>query len=184
MNGRSGALERLLLTEPDDYVRLHLGLRELRELYLDLVRAFVPPNPQFERERIIASLPQPREVCFVFGLLSEGENEAALLLELVDAERRADPEAPVDHLEDEAWYYLRTSIDTAWQLDDDPPSALAALVYLHIVLAERLEELRASSRPSLAAEGDAERRPLLEALRASFRAASRAAQGGPSKAAR
>ena len=41
---------------------------------------------------------------------------------------------------------LRTSIDAQWQLDDGEPSAPAALAYLFIVLAERLEDLRAAPR--------------------------------------
>jgi hypothetical protein len=146
-------------------------LPELDALFRDLVRAAVPPNPQFERERIILQTRCPRELVFLLGLLSEGENEAALLLELIDSVNAAEPDAPVGHILDEAWYYLRTSIDAQWQLDDGEPSAAAALAYLFIVLAERLADLRAAARPAEAyrATAEPERAELLRSLREEFR---------------
>lgn len=158
-----------LASEPE---RLRTGLPRLAALLRDLLRAALPANPQFERERIIAQAPNPRELVFLLGLLSEGENEAALLLDLVDSVNAAEPGAPVGHMIDEAWYYLRTSIDSQWQLDDGEPSAGAALAYLYAVLSERLDRLRAA--PPSAAEAhntseEPDRVGLLRSLRDEFR---------------
>lgn len=149
--------------------RLRTGLPQLHALFRDLIRAAVPPNPQFERERIIADAPNPRELVFLLGLLSEGENEAALLLELAAAVLRDEPGAPIAHIIDEAWYYLRTSIDDGWQLDDGRPCASAALAYLYAISSERLAELRrAELAPGLAARARPDRERLLRALRERF----------------
>jgi hypothetical protein len=95
-----------------------------------------------------------RDIAFAMELLNEGENEAALIAGFIRNRLRADPAAEVGHLEREAWYYLRTSIDPAWQFDDGEPSLPAALAYLaHVLLAgerapsaERAELLRAMRR--------------------------------------
>jgi hypothetical protein len=170
MTGRAATFVALLAALPSETARLRTGLPELAALFRDLIRTAVPPNPQFERERIIAQAPCPRELVFLLGLLSEGENEAALLLELIDAAGSADPPAPVAHLLDEAWYYLRTSIDARWQLDDGEPSAAAALAFLFIVLTERLDGLRAAAFPAGACPPNAEpeRAGLLRSLRDEF----------------
>ncbi len=141
MTGRAAAFVAKIAVLPAEPARLRAGVAELESLYRDLIRAAAPPNPQFERERIIAQAPNPRELVFVFGLTSEGENEAALLLELIASVLAAEPGAPVAHIADEAWYYLRTSIDREWQLDDGSPCLSAALAYLYGVLCERLERL-------------------------------------------
>jgi hypothetical protein len=52
---------------------------------VDVVRAAVPANPQFERERSIVQAHCPRELVLLLGFLNEGENEAELLLELIDS---------------------------------------------------------------------------------------------------
>lgn len=148
MTSRAAAFAESLATLPDDAARLAAGLPQLHELYRDLIRAAAPPNPQFERERIIAQAANPRELVFLFGLLSEGENEAALLLELISTVLAADAAAPVAHIADEAWYYMRTSIDPDWQLDDGAPSMSAALAYVYDVLTERLDWLAATPPPS------------------------------------
>jgi len=149
--------------------QLRAGLVRLDALYRDLLRAALPANPQFERERIIASTPNPRELVFLLGLLNEGENEAALVLELAADVTRDDPAAPTMHLIDEAWYYLRTSIDARWQLDDGEPSAPAALAYLLTILGARLDAIRhASQTPCVALRSHdtaADRRALLQSLR-------------------
>ncbi len=143
-----------------------MGVAALDALYRDLIRAYAPPNPQYERERIIAQAHAPRELAFVLGLLSEGENEAALLLELTAAVLRDNPQTNVEHLVDEAWYYLRTSIDDRWQLDDGLPSAGAALTYLELILSERRDRLRAAEREQpLAAREAPERAAQLRSLR-------------------
>jgi hypothetical protein len=151
----------------DDIAELCARIGELHAGYRDLLRAYAPPNPAYERERIIAQLANPRELIFVLGLLSEGENEAALLLDLICTVVAADPGAPTAHLADEAWYYLRTSIDPAWQLDPEPPSMSAALQYLLMILRERLARLRAEPAPSALADDVIDgRAELLRALRA------------------
>jgi hypothetical protein len=169
VTGRAAALAARLAALPTEADRLRAGLPELDALLRDLIRAAAPPNPQFERERIIAQAPNPRELVFLLGLLSEGENEAALLLELVAAVAAAEPDAPVAHIVDEAWYYLRTSIDAQWQLDDGEPCAAAALAYLVAVLSERLEFVE-GSRPAVSMVPSAEsgRAGLLRSLRDEF----------------
>lgn len=166
MNGNAAAFAATIAALPTENARLHAGLPELHALFRDLVRAAAPPNPQFERERIIAQAPNPRELVFLLGLLSEGENEAALLLDLIDAVVSAEPDAVVAHILDEAWYYLRTSIDANWQLDDGAPCAGAALAYLFSVLTERLDTLRRSPPPAaLAVSIEPQRATLLRSLR-------------------
>jgi hypothetical protein len=169
VTGRAAAFIERLGAPADEHARLRAGLPELHALYRDLVRAAAPPNRQYERERIIAQAADPRELVFLFGLLSEGENEAALLLDLIDTVAAADPQAQTDHILDEAWYYLRTSIDAGWQLDDGAPSAAAALAYLYSVLNDRLDDLRRSPPAPPPAEsppvgGEA----LLRSLRSTF----------------
>jgi hypothetical protein len=166
---RDAAFAMTLAALPTEGGRLRAGLPELHALYRDLLRAAAPPNPQFERERIIAQASNPRELVFLFGLLSEGENEAALLLDLTAAVLGAEPHAPVAHLADEAWYYLRTSIDVNWQLDEGAPSLGAALAYLFIVLSERLESRRRAPPPApFAGSAEAGRAALLRSLREQF----------------
>lgn len=168
MTERASAFIAELAALRTDDARLHAGVPALRALYRDVLRAAAPPNPQYERERIIAQAPNPRELVFLFGVLSEGENEAALLLELMADVRITEPGAPVAHLVDEAWYYLRTSIDEHWQLDDGPPSAGGALGYLLLVLTERLERLRCAPQPVAVAQGEPDRAALLRSLRDRF----------------
>jgi hypothetical protein len=166
VTSRSAEFVTLLATLPSERARLNAGLPELQALYRDCIRRAAPPNPQFERERIIAQAPNPRELAFLFGLLNEGENEAALLLELVDSVHAADPRAPVEHIADEAWYYLRTSIDPEWQLDTAGPSLAAALAYLFIVLDQRRDALAALPVPAEPERDDAPARTgLLRSLR-------------------
>jgi len=152
----------------NDADRLRAGLPRLHELFRDLIRAAVPPNPQFERERIIVDAANPRELVFLLGLLSEGENEAALVLELAAETTRAEPTAPIAHLIDEAWYYLRTSIDEGWQLDDGDPCAGAALAYLLVVLGERRDAALRRPPPVPVAVPASGREALLKSLRERF----------------
>jgi len=123
-----------------------LGLAALESLYLELISASLPENPQFERDRIVRALPRKREIVYIFGLLSEGENEAALILELIGETLARDSQAATDHLLEEMSYYLRTSIDAEWQLERSA-SAVAAISYLFAQLEERLQEIHASPKP-------------------------------------
>jgi hypothetical protein len=170
MTSRGAAFVAMLAALPSERARLRAGLPELAGLFRDLIRAAVPPNPQFERERIIVQTHCPRELVFLLGSLSEGENEAALLLELVDSVTMAEPASPVGHMVDEAWYYLRTSIDTQWRLDEGEPSAAAALAYLFVVLTERLDGLQAGTGRAavLSLREGPERAGLLRSLRDDF----------------
>lgn len=145
---------------------LETGLARLDRLYREAIGTFAPPNPAFERDRIIGALATPRELAFVLGFLAEGENEAALLLELMREMRRDCPEQSVAHILDEAWYYLRTSIDATWQLDGGEPSVAAALAYLITMLERRIARLRTVRRaPPLADDLDPGARAVLERLR-------------------
>jgi hypothetical protein len=108
-----------------------------------------------------------RDLLYALGVLNEGENEAALIAGLLFERLAADPVAEVEHLVREAWYYLRTSIDPAWQFDDGAPSLPALLAYLDTVLAERTATARA--QPKRERPDDvpaAERAALLRRLRA------------------
>ena len=166
MRERAAAFVAELRTILSDSARVQVGSAELNNVYRDLIRAYAPPNVQFERERIIAQLSNPREIAFVLGLLREGENEAGLLLELIATVCGTDPDAATEHLVDEAWYYLRTSIDATWQIDDAPPNAAAAFAYLIAVLGDRLATLHA--RPvaaSLADDDNPGHAELLRSLR-------------------
>ena len=138
------------------------------------IGARLSKSPLFEVERIIETLPVKREIIFVMGLLSEGENEAALLLSLANDVLSAADDADVAHIIDEAWYYLRISIDPGWQLDDDPPSAPAALAYLAETLQDRLAQLASLPPRAIFAAEDAARIDRLRALRNAFGPSSRA----------
>jgi hypothetical protein len=132
------------------------------------IGARLSKSPLFEVERIIETLPVKREIVFVMGLLTEGENEAALLLALANDVLAATVDADVAHLIDEAWYYLRTSIDPAWQLDDEGPSAPAALAYLGETLQGRLAQLASLPPRTLHPVQDAAPAERLRALRTTF----------------
>jgi hypothetical protein len=107
-----------------------------------------------------------RDLVFALGLLNEGENECALIGGFVGDRLRAAPDAGVEHLEREAWYYLRTSIDPTWQFDDGEPSVTAALAYLARVLHERTAIARRTPHdPPADAASAAERAALLFRLR-------------------
>jgi hypothetical protein len=145
---------------------LALGRDELERRYGELIRASVPPNPAFDFERTIASLPAKRDLVFVLGLLSDGENEAALCLELADEKLAAAPGADVTHILEEAWYYLRTSADLGWQIDDEPVPVRAMFAYLDTLLRSRLERLEcAAPREFRASEPPEFRTALLRRLR-------------------
>jgi len=107
-----------------------------------------------------------RDLVFALDLLNEGENECALICGFARDRLRDDATAGIAHLEREGWYYLRTSIDPAWQFDDGAPSLPAALTYLTQVLRERTDTIRATPRPQ---KGDittsAQRTALLQRLR-------------------
>jgi hypothetical protein len=115
-----------------------------------------------------------RDLVFAMDLLNEGENECALIAGFVRDRLRENAGADVAHLEREAWYYLRTSIDPTWQFDDGEPSLPAALAYLATILRERTDACRATPRPSLADPMPAaQRSTLLRALQFDATVASR-----------
>lgn len=133
------------------------GLAALEGVF-DAALATALPNPA---ALIFSELPLnyqgKRDLVFALGLLEEGENEAALIAGLTAERLRADPAAGIDHLEREAWYYLRTSIDPGRQFDDGPLALAPLLAYVATVLTARLE--------NGAAPTPAERAALLERVR-------------------
>jgi hypothetical protein len=145
MQRAAQALAAQLAASSSAAERIALGLAALESLYVELISALLPENPQFERDRIIRALPRKREIVYVLGVLNEGENEAALILELIGETLARDSEAPTDHLLDEMSYYLRTSVEPAWQLERSV-CADSALVYLFAQLDLRLHQIRASPR--------------------------------------
>jgi hypothetical protein len=141
---------------------LTTGLERLDALYLAAIRAFAPPNPAFERDRIITELAKKRELAYVCGVLSEGENEAALIFEVIRDVLDTEPRASIEHLLDEARYYLRTSIDPLWQLDAQTPSLANAFAYLETVLARRIARIeKLALNPPLADDVEPDARELL-----------------------
>jgi hypothetical protein len=112
-----------------------------------------------------------RDLVFALDLINEGENEAALIAGLAHARLKGDPSADVAHLEREALYYLRTSIDATWQFDDAPAVLSDALTYIETVLDERIVALRAAPLPRFADPATPEnRRALLDRIRNSHHA--------------
>jgi hypothetical protein len=117
-----------------------------------------------------------RDLAFALDMLNEGENECALIAGFVRDRLHDSPEADVSHLEREAWYYLRTSVDPTWQFDDAPPGLPVALAYVTAVLRHRTQATRAKPRgpSSDDAPSAAERAVLLQRLRSEWAAASTA----------
>lgn len=143
------------------------GLAELDGLFAAALSAAVPNPAALTFSEMSLDYNAMRDLLFALGLLNEGENEAALIVGLARARLRHAPGAPIDHLEREAWYYLRTSIDPTWQFDAGGPSIPAIVDYLAAVLKERIAAL--SQRPPAGyvdPTPPAERRALLERLRA------------------
>ncbi len=119
-------------------------LEELERCFDDALDATLP-NPV---ALIFSDLPLAyqgkRDLVFALDLLNEGENECALIAGFVRDRLRAQAGTGVAHLEREAWYYLRTSIDPTWQFDDGEPSLPAAVAYLIHVLRERTQAARSA----------------------------------------
>jgi hypothetical protein len=137
------------------------------ERLFDAALAAALPNPV---ALIFSDLPLAyqgkRDLVFALGMLDEGENECALIAGFIRDRLAAQPGADVSHLEREAWYYLRTSIDPTWQFDDGAASLPAALAYLARVLAERTATAAARSKTTLAGASDpTQRAALLRHLR-------------------
>ncbi len=102
---------------------------------------------------------------FGLALLSEGENEAALIAGLAFAAITRDPTFDIAHLIREAWYYLRTSIDPEWQFDDPPATFGPALRYIGALVQQRVAaHVAPLALPSDAPDAGA-RRSLLATLR-------------------
>jgi len=145
---------------------LERDLAELERRFDDALNAALP-NPV---ALIFSDLPLAyqgkRDLVFAMDLLSEGENECALIAGFVRDRLRDEPGAGVAHMTREAWYYLRTSIDPTWQFDDGEPSLAAALAFLSQVLRERTDAARKTPhRSNAAAIPAAERAALLRRLR-------------------
>ena len=149
---------------------LHDRLATLNSLCGDVLRSVLPNAATLWSNGLLVNFAGKRQLLFALGFLNEGENEAALILALADEVRQSSPGFDVAHLEREAWYYLRTSIDAGWQLDDDPPSSVAALAYLETMLRNRSIAVRIWPEPEA---GDATARAaLLSGLRKKLSAAS------------
>jgi hypothetical protein len=144
-----------------------MTLADLERRFDEALEAVLP-----EPAALIFADPPPayqgkRDLLYALGVLNEGENEAALIAGLLFERITVDPAADVAHLVREAWYYLRTSIDPAWQFDDGAPSLAALLSYLDTVLAERAATARATPKPAAPDDVPAvERAALLRRLRA------------------
>ena len=142
------------------------GLAELDTVFATALAAAVPYPAALTFSEMNLDYNAMRDLLFALGVLNEGENEAALIVGMTRARLRHAPDAPIDHLEREAWYYLRTSIDPTWQLDGGTPSIPAILAYLTTILRERIAALSADP-PKVYADPTPpeERRALLERLR-------------------
>jgi len=142
------------------------SLDDLERLFDNALDATIP-NPV---ALIFSDLPLAyqgkRDLVFAMGLLNEGENECALIAGFIRDRVRADAQADVSHLEREAWYYLRTSIDPTWQFDDGAPSLPAALDFLAHVLRERTAAARNTPKPPDEPPPVPEGTVLLQRLRA------------------
>ena len=126
----------------------------------------VTPNPYALRfSEIRFDFQAKRDLVFALGLLNEGENEAMLIAALARRELERDPSFDAAHLVREAWYYLRTSIDPAWQFDDVPPDFGAAIAYVRDLLRERVAAYRRPSGTPADAPDAAARRTRLDAIR-------------------
>jgi hypothetical protein len=113
---------------------------ELERAFDDALNAALPNPVALIFSDLTLGYQGKRDLVFAMDLLNEGENECALIAGFVRDRLREHPDADVAHLEREAWYYLRTSIDPTWQFDDGEPSLAAALTYLTRLLDERSEE--------------------------------------------
>ncbi len=141
-------------------------LAELDGLFAAALAAAVPNPAALTFSEMSLDYNAMRDLLFALGMLNEGENEAALIVGMTRARLRHAPGAPIDHLEREAWYYLRTSIDPTWQFDDGGPSISAILRYLATVLNERIAALAETPpQPYVDPTPPEERRALLERLR-------------------
>jgi hypothetical protein len=141
-------------------------LDELERRFDDALTAALP-NPV---ALIFSDLPLgyqgKRDLVFALALFNEGENECALIAGFVRDRLRESPTADVTHLEREAWYYLRTSIDPTWQFDDGDTSLHAPLASLTQVLSERTEIARRTPhRDTSDGVPASERAELLQRLR-------------------
>lgn len=146
---------------------LEHGLDELDGIFEELLWAALPHPAALTFSELTFDLQGKRDLVFALALLKEGENECVLILGLARDALRRSPGADLDHTIREAWYYLRTSIDPGWQIDDGSPSVAAALAYVASVTRERLARVRATkpSRPVDPAPAG-ERKALLQRLRA------------------
>ena len=146
------------------------GTAELEHVF-DAALDAALPNPV---ALIFSDLPLAyqgkRDLVFALDLFNEGENECALICGFARDRLREDASADIAHLEREGWYYLRTSIDPAWQFDDGEPSLTAGPAYLAQVLGERTNIVRAAPRPrNPDTSTSAQRAAVLQRLRSDTR---------------
>jgi hypothetical protein len=131
------------------------------------------PNPVALRFTDLAlGFQGKRDLVFALDLVNEGENEAALIAGLAGDALARDPAFDIAHLEREAWYYLRTSIDPTWQFDDAPRDLVPALAYVEAMVAERVARVRRDAGRS-DEPPEEQRRAALERCRATNTAAPR-----------
>jgi len=140
-------------------------LADLEAIFDDALEA-VMPNPVALRFTDLPLAYQgKRDLVFALALMEEGENEAALIAGLAHDALARDPSFDAAHLLREAWYYLRTSIDPAWQFDDPPATFGPALAYVGALVKLRVAaHVRPAHAPSDLPDADA-RRALLARLR-------------------
>jgi len=142
------------------------GLDELERGFDDALDAALPNPVALIFSDLVLGYQGKRDLVFALDLLNEGENECALIAGFVRDRLREDGSADVAHLEREAWYYLRTSIDPAWQFDDGEPSLTSALTYLVHVLRERTSAVAETpQRPRAGRIPGTDRAALLRRLR-------------------
>jgi hypothetical protein len=150
---------------------LDAGVAALDAVFAEALEAALPVPAALTFSERINDVQGRRDLLFALGILNEGENEAALISILARDALRRNPSLDAAHMAREAWYYLRTSIDPAWQVDDGEPSFAAALDYLATVVRERTATLAAKPKPPPIAgdEPRPDRAALLRQLRATRR---------------
>ncbi len=130
-----------------DAPALAADLAALERIFDDALE-IVLPNPAALRFTDLAlGFQGKRDLVFALGVLNEGENEAALIASLASDALARDPAFDIAHLVREAWYYLRTSIDPAWQFDATPASFTSSLAYIGAVVRERIAAHQPPRRP-------------------------------------
>jgi hypothetical protein len=119
---------------------LRAALDRLEAIFDDALEVAMPNPVALRFSDLRLGYQGKRDLVFALDLLLEGENEAALIAGIARDALEREPDFDVAHLIREAWYYLRTSIDPAWQFDESPPDFDPALSYIGHVLRERIAQ--------------------------------------------